>query len=717
MTIQGKSRFFFCFLICLFLVVSESGCGESVIRPDSPLSSTVSKTENSAQPDPLDQARKVVDCLQRDDTQQLLTLIYPRAIQRYGREQIIQRNARVHQDLGITSILFSGLEPLSSEDPTRQAYYGATVRYESRYGSFDKDITFSLIWHPDAQSWQLQWTPALIFPGLSEVGEVQTEVLKAKRGDIIDCKGKTLAQDGNLVEISVVPGRIQSEDYPEIEKLLSLEPGTILEKLSKSWVRTDTVVPLTLRKDLKGLDYRQMQSFSLITQEKTTRLYPFGELTAALIGYVTPPTAEDLERIGDQASEVDFVGKSGLEEIYDQRLRGKNGVRVYLTGSYEKTLFEEPAQDGETIQLTLDAEIQSQVARNLHHVSGQATVIDTQTGEIRALVSTPSYDPSLFVHGISQLDYQELIQNPQAPLQAKFAQAYTPGSTQKVLTAMAALDQKVVDLEETLEIEGKTWQYSPFWGNYEVTRFLEHNGETTLTDALTRSDNIFFAQMALRLGAEGFRQGMAQLGLGEPVCPSYPFPAAQLTNPNQSLEDGSVLLADSGYGQGELLYSPVQLAAIYASLWNGGYVYTPLLEKTSSISAEPPKQIHLSKDQIDSLREALAAVPEQQYPKQMIREGLRLAGKSGTAERGLNPEGEMQLNSWFIGVEADRPTLCLSLLLIDSHQLPEFEAMKRFADCMEALYVKPLNGRSAPLKPILSPVSPGTPDDQLFPSR
>lgn len=674
------------FLFCLALVACTP---QEVLREEISVSETSAKlNKGEERTDPAETLLRVVDALQRDDTKSLLRDIYPLALERYGREQIIDRNAKIHTDLGITAIEYTNLVPIQDDNKKgTQIFYTADVKFTSKYGPITGNTLLSFIWHPAENAWQLDWNPSIILPGLEETGQVQVEILKATRGEIFDRAGWPLAINKKIAEVSIVPQFFDEENIPQVNELLHLAEGTIEGKLNQTWVREDSLVPICLLPDLQNVDYKAFRTLQLYWAEKDSRYYPFRDALAPLIGYAGTATADDIVRYPEKnLSGDDMIGKTGLEQIYDELLRGKDGFRIYISGSYEKSLIEQAAVDGSDLYLTIDAIGQRDLYEIVREQNAAFSAMDPKTGEIIFLVSSPSYDPMDFVLGMSARQYEQLLYDSKAPLTAKFSGAMTPGSTQKLLTAIIALRNDPSILYDSIEIMGKQWQMDESWGNYFVTRYRELDRSFTLEEALVYSDNIYFARLACEMGVKVFNEGMRKLGVGRPISQDYPFAQSQISNHGDLGEEESILLADSSYGQGELLFSQIHLAQIYASLLNGGY-----LKELSLILDEEPvpedKLALLAAEEIAVLSRAMERVVDEQYPEQMLRKEVALAGKSGTAELGLDASGETRINTWFVGYERDKPEICLTYTLFDSHMEEDpFVAHSHFADLFIQLY-------------------------------
>lgn len=703
-----KLQIFLCLSLVLTCLLFLAGCEEpDVIKKEEKTTDrAVIIFDDSERPDPEDTILRIIQLLQSDDSRQIFKEVYPLALERYGEEQIVDRNAKIHTDLGVKSIVYSNLQILEESSNKSQVYYSVDVKYTTKYGEIKDNIVISLVWHPQVNSWQLDWTPDLILPKLHDTGQVKIEILKAKRGEILDRAGWPLAIDKTIAEVSLVAGEFDEARIPEVNELFGLSPGLIEAKLSQAWVTDRTLVPFYQLGDLKDIDYRVFQDLRLSWSEKTSRYYPFKEALAPLVGYVGPVTAEDLSKPENRyLAEDSLIGKSGLEQIYDELLRGKDGFRIYISGSYEQSLIEEPAQDGQDLRLTIDAIAQRDIYEILAGKNYSATAIDPATGEIIILISSPAYDPMEFVMGIDYDRYNQLLHDPLQPLIAKFQGAHTPGSTQKIPTAIIALANGAVTPSTELEILGKEWQADPAWGNYYVRRYRELDGIYNLEDALVYSDNIFFARIALEMGIDAFNQGMSNLGVGLKISSDYPFASSQISNKTKLEEGDDILLADSSYGQGELLYNQAHLASVFSSLLNEGQLLPAklVLESRDDLASESEdleeeksglkldssvvqKHKILSKDYIPLLQRASERVVDEQYAREMLRGPVQPAGKSGTAEVGFDEFGEVKIDTWFVGYERNNPNLLLAFTLFDSPNDFDFAGHVYFTDILLQLY-------------------------------
>lgn len=243
----------------------------------------------------------------------------------------------------------------------------------------------------------------------------------------------------------------------------------------------------------------------VLKQDVKGRVYPMGESAAHLIGYVGQITADEMkEREG--YSSTDIIGKRGLEQVLEERLKGSNGIKIGIKkkdGS-EVVLSEKPVENGENVQLTIDMNLQKSLYTELGGKPGTAAAIDPVTGNTLALVSSPSFDPNQASLGFTADEWKAMEGNKDMPLLTRFKQTYAPGSVMKPLTGAVGLTEGTLTLDETINVKGLQWQKDSSWGGYKVTRVKDPGGPVNFEKAMMYSDNIYFAQQALELGNEKF---------------------------------------------------------------------------------------------------------------------------------------------------------------------------------------------------------------------
>lgn len=526
-------------------------------------------------------------------------------------------------------------------------------------GTLSFKYTMSLSKNAD-ELYRINWDSTLIFPELTNQDKVRIYDLEASRGTIYDRDGNALAKDGTASSVGLVPGKLaetKDEDIKKLAELLEMSADTINSMLNESYVEEGTFVPLrTISKDNEALKTQLLEISGVMITDTSSREYPYGEQAAHITGYVQSISAEELESVADTGyyDENSIIGKAGLEKLYEERLRGIDGVEIAIldeAGERKTTLATVPAKNGEEITLTIDIALQSLLYGQLSEDSGCAVAMNPLTGEVLALVSTPSYNPNYFVNGILTSQWEALNSNENQPFMTRFASAWVPGSVFKSLTAAIGVDSGKIDPEEVTESNGLSWQKDSSWGSFYVTTLTAY-GDVTLEKALTYSDNIYFAKAALAMGSEVLSAGLDKMGFGE----SLPFPlelTASTYASGGSLTD-ELLLANSGYGQGEVLINPLHLASAYSAFVNQGNMVLPYLEKTGADTTSYWKESVFSAETANTVLNSLIQVIEQGTGTDAKIAGVTLAGKTGTAEiKASQDDTEGTELGWFVAMNAD----------------------------------------------------------------
>ncbi|MDT0704135.1 PBP2a family beta-lactam-resistant peptidoglycan transpeptidase MecA1 [Mammaliicoccus sciuri] len=577
-----------------------------------------------------------------------------------GEVEMTDRPIKIYDSLGVKDINIKDRDIKKVSKNKKQV----TAKYElqTNYGKINHDVKLNFI--KEDKDWKLDWNQSVIIPGMKKNQSINIEPLKSERGKILDRNNVELATTGTAHEVGIVPNNVSTSDYKAIAEKLDLSESYIKQQTEQDWVKDDTFVPLKTVQDMNQDLKNFVEKYHLTSQETESREYPFEEATTHLLGYVGPINSEELKQKAFKGYKKDaIVGKKGIEKLYDKELQNKDGYRVTIIDDQNKvidTLIEKKKKDGKDIKLTIDARVQKSIYNNMKDDYGSGTAIHPQTGELLALVSTPSYDVYPFMNGMSDEDYKKLTEDDKEPLLNKFQITTSPGSTQKILTAMIGLNNKTLDGKTSYKINGKGWQKDKSWGDYNVTRYEVVNGDIDLKQAIESSDNIFFARFALELGSKKFEEGMKRLGVGEDIPSDYPFYNAQISNKNL---DNEILLADSGYGQGEILINPVQILSIYSALENKGNVNAPHVLKGTKNKVW--KKNIISQENIKLLTDGMQQVVNKTHREDIYRSYANLVGKSGTAELKMKQGETGQQIGWFISYDKDNPNMMMAINVKD----------------------------------------------------
>lgn len=506
-------------------------------------------------------------------------------------------------------------------------------------------------------NWRIQWSPRLLFPSMDGKDTVQIDLIAATRGQIYDRNNQLLAKNGDVTQAGLVPGKLgtgadRTANLEKIAAAWDVKVTSLETLLKQSWVTDDTFVPVKIVTDspvMTGAAYQTIGS----------RTYPLGEAAAQLIGYVGTATADDIRK-DPTLTANSKIGKTGLEQIYDKQLRGTDGGQISIqNGDNIHPLLTKKAVNGKSLKLTIDANQQKTAYTQLAGKAGSVVTMNPTNGELLTLASSPSYDPNAFVNGISQTDYDKYANNTSLPFLSRFAQRYAPGSTFKMLTAAIALQNKTITPDTTKSISGLKWQKDSSWGDYKVTRTVDAASEN-MTQALVNSDNIWFAQVALKMGASAYLKGLAPLFKTQADLP-LTMKKAQISNSGKLASE--TLLADTAYGQGQLLLSPIEQAAMYSTIANGGTMQQPTLiqgtkgKRTNSV---------LQANAANTVKTALTHVVSDQAgtAHNLAIDGHTIAAKTGTAELKQKQDTDGKENGFLVAMDADKNTY-LTVALIE----------------------------------------------------
>ena len=480
--------------------------------------------------------------------------------------------------------------------------------------------------------------------------------LDAPRGPIYDRYGRLLVDNRPAFQISVMRQDVTDRDllFERLSALLEIPQ----EKLRERWEagkRFPVYRPVPLADDVSREMMERVQEHSVnlpgvLTEVRPVRDYLDRGSAAHLIGYLGEITEEELaDGRFNEARGGDFIGKTALERTFEDYLRGEKGqrlVEVDVQGKLLRQLQMEPPQPGRKIYLTIDQELQQAADEAFADQSGAAIAMDVRTGEILAMVSRPTFNPSLFAKGIASDEWQQLVQDKRHPLQNKaIAGQYPPGSTFKMIVALAALREGVAGPDTTINCTG---DFEVGGARYRCWKKAGH-GPTDLKKALRESCDVWFYQVGLELGIDKLSQAAKEFGLGAPV--GYPLPGERSgVIPSQEWKHkhfnkpwyaGETVIAS--IGQGFVLTTPLQLTVMTAALANGGKVLKPQVisriedwEGNTLVEPAPEivRQVNYKANDWKAVRDGLIAVVNEPRGTGHAAklEGVLVAGKTGTSQ-------------------------------------------------------------------------------------
>ncbi len=387
--------------------------------------------------------------------------------------------------------------------------------------------------------------------------------------------------------------------------------------------------------------------------ENGEREYPYGEITAHLVGYVRGISEEELEEHkGEGYTASSLIGKNGLELAFEDRLRGKNGTGIYIVDANEevlKTIAETDMEDGEDIKTTIDIDLQTKIYEEFDDNNGFSVAMNPKTGEVLAMVSTPSFDSNKFIQGFTDEEWKELSTDENTPMFTRYESTWVPGSSFKPITGAIGLTTDSFTATESFGSSTLSWQKDESWGDYKVTTLTTYGGTANLRNALIFSDNVYFAKAAIKIGSEEFAKQLLNIGFDKELDFPIEMSASQFAEDNKfSSEIG---LADSGYGQGKVLVNPLHIASIYSAFVNEGNMIKPYIEYSSTTKTNPEYWIEnaFTEDAAEEIKNDLVQVVENSNGTghEAKIKGITIAGKTGTAELKSSQEESGEELGWF----------------------------------------------------------------------
>ena len=483
------------------------------------------------------------------------------------------------------------------------------------------------------------------------------------RGAIVDRNGVTLARNFAAYTLEITPSQVADLDetidaLSEVVTIDARDRRRFRKLLEES--RNFESVPIRTRLDdaeVARFVARRYRFPGVEVQARLFRDYPQGEVASHVIGYIGRINLRDQDRIeerGDTANYrgSDHIGKSGLELSYEAQLHGVTGVEqveVNAGGRAVRVISRTPATTGSDLELTLDIELQKVAEAAFGDRRGALVAIDPRTGGVLALASKPTFDPNLFVDGISTADWSELNDSPDHPLlnRAIFS-AYPPGSTFKPFMALAALTTGKRTANQAIADPG----YFSFAGRRFMDDKVGGHGMVDLHKSIVVSCNTYYYQLANDLGIEGIAGFMAPLGFGsrtgidipgeaEGVLPSPAWKRGRFKKPEQQRWYGGETIS-VGIGQGYNAYTPVQLANALATIVNGGKMFRPhvvrhVIDAASgarrAIQPEPIRQLAIKPAHLAAVRQAMVDVNKSGTGARAFAGAPYSAGgKTGTAQ-------------------------------------------------------------------------------------
>ena len=476
----------------------------------------------------------------------------------------------------------------------------------------------------------IEWDSSAIFPELDENEKVKVKTNMYQRGTIYDRNNKIIAKDGEAYSVGIIKNKIDSTtNLNKLSELLNIDKKIINDKINNS-PDNNFIELKKFSKENQDLKLELLKIKGVMITDVKSRVYPYKEATSQLTGYV-------------QENE----GKDGIEQALNDKLKGEDGKEIYIEKNENKvkSIAEKKVKNGEDIKLTIDADEQTKIYDLFKDDKGAFIKINYNTGEILALVSTPSYNANDFSIGLSNEKWEELKNNENKILFNRCLSTYVPGSTIKPIIGAIGLDTNTFTASEDFGKSNLKWQKDSSWGDFYITTLEKYNETSNLQNALVYSDNIYFAKAALKIGKENLKLWFDKLGFNEEIEFIEKIP-----NSTYGKLDSEKTTANTGYGQGELMVNPIFMASLYSSFANNGTMCKPYLiyEEKEENKTKIFKQNIISGKTANEIKGDLLEVVKRGTAKECYIEGKNLYGKTGTAEiKASQNDNNGTENGWF----------------------------------------------------------------------
>jgi len=504
--------------------------------------------------------------------------------------------------------------------------------------------------------WYLQVIRGSEFRRLSENNRIRIRENPADRGVLLDRKGRVLAHNRPSFDVSLVPEdlKVNPEVLAKVRRMLDMDQDEIENRL-QSQKRRAPFKPVKIKSDIDWnelalLEFNRVHLPGLIVDVMPRRTYNYGELASHLIGYLGEVDGNELKQSKDVSYRMGaLIGKYGVEYRWEADLKGVDGGRQIEVDALGREII--PLQSvepfpGNNLILTIDLELQKVAEEAYQDKSGALIAMDPKTGRILAMVSKPSFDPNLFARNISAEEWKSLMEDPRHPLQNKGIQGqYPPGSVFKIVTAVAGLESGIINANTQLTCTGAY----PF-GNRDFRCWKEGgHGTLSLHRAIVESCDIYFYQVALKVGVDVIAHYAEEFGLGRTTGIYLPHekpgivPSASWKRRHSGVPWYSGETLSLGVGQGYLNATPLQLVALISAIANGGKLYLPqVVERVENIYGKVLKEYppiekgkaNISEDTLRIIQEALMGVVNEPHGTgwACALKEVKVAGKTGTAQ-------------------------------------------------------------------------------------
>ena len=502
---------------------------------------------------------------------------------------------------------------------------------------------------------------------LSDKNRIREWKLAPVRGEFHDYFGNVIAGNFEAYQLHVIPEQVENFKYviyrlKDLLELSDTEFKKVLKKKKEIKPWETLIVSNNLSWDKFSKINNHLYDLNGVKPViSISRNYPFNENFTHIIGYVSQANEQDIENT--ELIKKNFVpglkvGKIGLEKSFEEKLIGTNDIERYEVNAYGRRISQlefQKGKKGQTLKLTVDTEIQKLANELLKEKAGSICVMDIFTGEVIAMHSSPSFNPNLFVFGISQDNWQIIRNDPMKPLLNKTLQGrYSPGSTLKPIVALSALENGIINTNFTVRCTGKTEMYDQTYHCWKK----EGHGYVSLRNAMKMSCDTYFYEIARKLGVDKLSETAKKFGLGKKVFDNLFEIEKDGLIPNTQWKKNALgkgwLLGETiitGIGQGYIQTTPIQLCLMTAQIANGGYKIYPKIIIDDKDKMKPDDYytpLYKNSRNIRIIQDAMFGSTNEvmgtSYRSRIDNPKYQFAGKTGTAQVKKITERERELD-------------------------------------------------------------------------
>ena len=619
---------------------------------------------------PEDVLKQYVAYINEQKYEEMYEMLSKESKKETSKDTFLARNKNIYEGIEIANLSVKTI--VQDENDKNKLSYQMEMNTLAGEISFFNTMTFT---RQEDRKYYINWDSTLIFPELTSKDKVRVETVQGKRGKILDRNNVVLAEEGTIKQVGFVPGKIQNktEAISKASKLLGVSESFINDQLSASYVKDDTFVPIKTMSNSyeEKIEDELLEIKGIMISDKKARVYPYAEATSHLLGYVRSISSEELEENkGKGYTSSSLIGKTGIEKLFEDKLRGSNGAEIYIvdsTGTKKKTLAETEKKSGNNVKLTIDITLQNKIYNELNGDNGLSVAINPKTGEVLAMVSTPTFDSNDFIIGFTNEQWDKLSNDENNPMFCRYQSTWVPGSSFKPITGAIGVSTGKFSSSEDFGKSGLSWQNNDSWGSYKVTTLTEYSGPANLRNALIYSDNIYFAKSAVKIGKEELAKQLLNIGFDKEIPFVQSMSKSGFASNNEFASE--IQLVDTGYGQGKLLVNPLHMASIYSAFVNEGNMIKPYIKYSSEAKSEYWIENAFTKEAANTIKEDLIQVVENPNgtAHEAKIEGMTIAGKTGTAEIKASQDDENGTEiGWFnafrVTDNADEQLLIINMI-------------------------------------------------------